>query len=342
MTNKCDACVENCLVEDCQVEHSVNIRKARDVVQDKGVFSVLEDLSLPHSRTDPALHPYLSIAVLNALDVSLPIESLVCLQPIPRDQINVSPLSLCISNDVLGTGCESLNGLLGGGIPMDAPAIFEVSGAAGAGKTQLMMQLALMCACPVSAGGLDSQSIYVSTEGTAPLSRFLSLSEHLSSHLSVPHKTQLAKRVIIETIRTSEDLLNWALWRLPYLLRVTGARLLIIDSIAALYRPEFDDAMLRANHLARLIRAIRIALIPLSAVCVCVNQVSQAVDRFSGNLDKIVPALGASWSGHVSTRIFIARRFGGHREAKILHSSYLPDDGRMATFLVAEEGIIND
>lgn len=315
---------------------------AQSIVADNGPLSVLEQLSLPHSHTDPELLPHLATSVTNALDFNLLIDTPSCSKPqtLPA-QLDISVAADIIDSHVLHTGCQSLDNLLGGGIHMDAPAIFEVSGAASAGKTQLMMQLALMCASPTAVGGLDAYSIYVSTEGSTPFSRFWFLSQSLVSRLSLPEGTVLAKRVIIERVHTSESLLHWATWRLPYLLRKTGARLVIIDSIAALYRSDFNDAVLRANHLTLLVRAIRVALIPANAVCVCVNQVSQAPDRFSGNLDKTVPALGASWSNHVSTRVFITRRMATRREAQILHSSYLPHDGGKAMFLIVQEGIVS-
>lgn len=332
--------IESCVSIESPLEKEASIQ-AQAIVADNGPFSVLEDLSLPHSRTDITLLPHLAISVSNALDISLLMSTPSCTeQRMPTGQLDISAVSDLVDTDVLRTGCQALDTLLGGGISMDAPAIFEVSGVASAGKTQLMMQLALMCPSPTSVGGLDTYSIYVSTEGSTPFSRLWFLSKSLASRLGLPEETVLAKRVIIERVRTSEDLLNWASWRLPYLLRTTRARLIIIDSIAALYRPEFNDAVSRANHLTLLVRALRVAMIPASAVCVCVNQVSQAADRFSGNLDKTVPALGTSWSNHVSTRVFITRLPATRREARILHSSYLPDDGRRATFLVVQEGIV--
>ena len=30
-------------------------------------------------------------------------------------------------------------------------------------------------------------------------------------------------------------------------------------------------------------------------ICVCVNQVSQSIDRLTGDLDATVPSLGVSW-----------------------------------------------
>lgn len=307
-------------------QHAHLLQTAHARVTQQGATTVLEELSRAHTTLDAALLPYLAMVAIERLAYPPRIRSL-----------SQTPHS------VLRTGCASLDALVGGGFPLDAPAVFEVSGAAGAGKTQLMIQLALMAPAPCTVGGLASSSIYVSTEGKPPISRFHTLSMALPQRLSFAcPDPSLAEGVIVEKVRDSDHLLYWASARLPWLLRRTGARVIIVDSVAALYRPEFHDPVARANHLVQLVRALRTAIAPVSGVCICVNQVSQAVDRFSGTLDATVPALGSSWAQLVATRVFLKRTFDKRRVATILHSSYLPNDGRKAYFRVASEGIVSD
>ncbi len=63
--------------------------------------------------------------------------------------------------------------LLHGGIP--GGSVTELVGESTVGKTQLCLQLLLTAQLPESAGGLGGRSMYIHTEGNAPLSRLASL-----------------------------------------------------------------------------------------------------------------------------------------------------------------------
>lgn len=157
-------------------------------------------------------------------------------------------------------------------------------------------------------------------------------------------KGSLLKRVVVEEVRSVEQMLDWAKHRLPYLFRQAGGSVVIVDSVAAVYRPDFDDAVARAGHLVALAAALKKAAAEGAGVCVCVNQVSQSVG-FDGGLSKTVPALGAAWANCVDTRVFLKRGRGGKdvRYAKVLHSSFVPsstDEG--AEYRITEEGVVCD
>ena len=49
--------------------------------------------------------------------------------------------------------------------------IFQVSGEAGAGKTQLGLQLSLQVQLPTECGGLAGHAVYISSEGDVPVGR---------------------------------------------------------------------------------------------------------------------------------------------------------------------------
>jgi DNA-repair protein XRCC3 len=59
--------------------------------------------------------------------------------------------------------------LLNGGIP--GGSITELVGESTVGKTQLCLQLLLTAQLPEAAGGLAGRSLYITTEGSAPLGR---------------------------------------------------------------------------------------------------------------------------------------------------------------------------
>lgn len=321
------------------------VQAAEREVQEHGARIVLEGLSRAMTPGDEGSRPYLSKCAIEALEHKIPILS-PCLSPTfslqcsRKDKHNILKLSSCFAHVrslPLSTGCRALDELLGGGLPMDTHGLFEVSGPASAGKTQLMVQLCVMCAMPADKGGKGAMSIYASTEGRPPVLRVKEMCSTVPRRLfgnvkedndnEYIEKLNLASKIIVERVRTSEHLLDWARTRLPYLLRVSGAKLVIIDSIAALYRAELPDPVARAKHGVHLARALRNALVVKEAVCVCVNQVSQALDKVTGSLDAVVPALGTGWGQLVDTRLFIRRTVGNKRVARVLHSSYLPSSG---------------
>jgi RecA/RadA recombinase len=55
-----------------------------------------------------------------------------------------------------------MDAMLGGGIRCGSGGITEIAGEAGLGKTQLSLQLALRCQLPLSMGGLQAHSAYIS------------------------------------------------------------------------------------------------------------------------------------------------------------------------------------
>lgn len=334
--------------------------QAHEYVCNNGALNTLETLSRAVSAIPSELIPYLCKASLQSLDQSLPIVAPHLLLRNPDDgtskrpqavggvhDMDLSALSceLCTAARPLSTGCTALDLLLGGGIQTDTPAIVEISGAAGAGKTQVVAQLCVTTAMPPS----NASSIYASTEGVPPVRRIQSMAESLCRKVGLNDGSESpARRVFIEQIRTSDHLLSWARLRLPYLIRTVcpRVRLVVIDSVAAVYRAEFTDAAARASHLTSLVQALKQALsqqeLDGKTVCVCVNQVSQSLDRCTGELDSTVPALGTAWGQHVDTRMFLKRVSGDRRCARILHSSYLPCDGRAAGFRITAGGVVPD
>lgn len=214
----------------------------------------------------------------------------------------------------------------------------ELSGVAGAGKTQILLQLSLMAGAPPDQAGGGTGAVVAFTEGPPPIRRMKQIEAHLCKAHGLPIGA-LLKKVVIEQIRSVDQLLNWAQHRLPYLFRQTGARVVVVDSVAAVYRPEFDDALSRAEHLVMLAAALKRAAADVSGTCVCANQVSQSMG-VDGALSKTVPALGGTWSNCVDTRVFLRRASGGRgmRSANVLHSSFL-QGGDSEEYEVTEKGI---
>lgn len=311
--------------------------KAEEILQERGLFTVQEELSRPklfHNETP--LLPFLSISALHCQEVA-DVETISLNRSCHIEDVTFS-LDSCAKAmriNVLKTGCSSLDQLLCGGMHVGAGSIIEISGKAGVGKTQIALQIALMTAAPLLYGGLQSQCIFAYSEGRLPIRRLIDIDKALCSRFKLTSGT-LLHGVIVETIRSADALRVWSETRLPFLLRKTNARVVIVDSITAVYRPEFENAVSRAKHMASMASALKKAAASVKGICICVNQVSQKLD--GPGHGSVIPALGSVWGSAVETRVFL-RRAGTRRFARILDSAHIYDTSEEHEYQISTEGV---
>lgn len=268
------------LLSALQADDTESRKNAVEIIQDHGLVSVQEEL------TRPALVQHEGIQLFHLAVASLEVSHGASLEIIDLQRNSDEGSSIAtfeaaataLNVAMLKTGCESIDHILGGGIPVNGGSIVEISGKAGVGKTQLAMQIALMTTTPRHHGGLQCHCIYAFIEGRPPIKRMGEIERALCSKFDITCGT-LLDGVVVEAVRSADELLVWSETRLPYLLRETKARVVVIDSIAAVYRPEFKDALSRMKHMAQTSAALKRATATVQGVCVCVNQVSQKVDN---------------------------------------------------------------
>ncbi|KAM4690234.1 DNA repair protein XRCC3 isoform 1-T2 [Rhinophrynus dorsalis] len=245
----------------------------------------------------------------------------------------------------LSLGCGVLNAFLRGGIPL--VGITELAGESSAGKTQIGLQLCLSVQYPIQYGGLAAGAVYICTEDAFPSKRLQQLinSQHkLRSDVptEVVKKISFGDNIFIEHTADVDMLTECITKKVPILLQRGLVRLIVIDSIAALFRCEFAaaDAVLKAKHLqtlgAKLHSLSRRFLTPVF----CINQVTDAVREMNGvqsnwglQCKKVAPALGLSWSNQVLMRLMVARtqrtappEYGGSilRTMEVMFSPHIP------------------
>lgn len=203
----------------------------------------------------------------------------------------------------LSTGCHILDHAVGGGFPVRG--ITEVAGESGCGKTQLCLQLCLSVQYPLSEGGLNSGAVYICTEDSFPARRlqqlFYTYSKKRGAH---DNFIKFGDSIFIEHIADAEGMRQCVLGRLPKLLATQKVGLIVIDSIAGIFRSSYENNEIRNR--AEDMRVVGGQLHKLASqfsVCVlCVNQVTA-----SDGLERCVPALGLAWSNLVTTRIQLHR-----------------------------------
>jgi RecA/RadA recombinase len=257
------------------------------------------------------------------------------------------------------TGLATLDACLLGGIPTGS--ITELVGRAGVGKTHLAQQLA------VSAAFVDGGTVYIDAEMKLSLTRLREIAferKYLSDRgcdsvqqpRRLAHAQQVLENVTIHPLVTSSELLD-VLDRLEdeIILRNSEAaaavggetcnndsvtrlpvRLVIIDSIAAPLRRDFDMvgnasssniAARRATAIFRIAKRLKQLAHDYQLAVAVINQVGsghlsnriddKAYNQRNSNLDindgEFSASLGTAWQYCVSTRIVLEHDNDPHR-----------------------------
>lgn len=237
---------------------------------------------------------------------------------------------------VLSSGMAALDTLLGGG-GFHAGLLTEICGQAGAGKSNLALSLLCQAQLPRTKGGLDSASVYISTEGSTNITtrRLVELATGLVDKYKEDEEVTVTTasvldHVFIEVATTLEDQLDVIQCRLPTLLEAHNVKLVIVDSMAGVFRSELTgnatELLQRTKLMFGMANAMRILAAEYNAVFVLVNQVtSKPEDGLSLHTRSpsphlrrdasfpchIAPALGLAWSNCINQRLMLSKVSGG-------------------------------
>ncbi|KAK0080121.1 hypothetical protein PV325_000427 [Microctonus aethiopoides] len=239
------------------------------------------------------------------------------------------------SEDYLTTGCTIIDKALRGGI--SRKGITQIYGEAGTGKTQLALQLCLTAQIP-SDQGCQAGAIYICTESVFPSKRLQNLLEE--SPIAKEHNLN-GDLIFIEHISTVNDLEICVINRLPILLSNRRIGLIIIDSIAAPYRVEYESTELRnrAKSFRNIGQVLHSYSRKFNIAVVCINQASSSIDDPISDENiciKINPVLGITWASQV-TNSFCLCKFNGQRHIHTMESPYL--SRKLILFEIKESGV---
>lgn len=222
----------------------------------------------------------------------------------------------------LSTGCPVFDTFLRGGIM--SHGITEVAGESASGKTQLCLQLSLTVQLSQDSGGLSAGAMYVCTEDAFPNRRLVQMVSLLQQRCPDVQlmNIRFTDNVYVEHCADIDQMLTLMSHKVSTLLAAGKIRLVIIDSVAGLFRGA-DDAVKspattadyfikRAKKLSSLGSVLHRLSIRHDAVIIAVNQVSDTVNAGSrfGQVERgsdKVPALGLSWANVVTTRLMLSR-----------------------------------
>lgn len=255
-------------------------------------------------------------------------------------------------------GCPILDGCVGGGgVPCES--VTEIVAESGSGKTQLCLQLCLAAQLPRSLGGLSASSIFLHTEFPFPTRRLLQLCP------SFRHRSDPSDRVFVRAVHSADQLLD----DIPKIESFASAsdpafplRLVVVDSIAALFRSEFDNTAVDLRRrsalffrisaeLRRVARRFRLAVVVTNQVVDFVGEAggSNGNGLKIGNLRslrssgrRVCPALGLGWSNCVNSRLFLSREEQADgsttRRLHVLFAPHLPESS--AEFVITRDGVL--
>ena len=268
----------------------------------------------------------------------------------------------------LRLGCTTVDEALRGGILPGG--ITEIVGESATGKTQFCLQLSLAAQLPPAQGGLGGRAsdasaphrsrvagaVFVSTEHAFPDQRL----QQMLPHFSRRHPAVLdpGSGIIVEHADSVDGLWHVVAQRIPFLLAKTGnVRLIVIDSIAALFRAEpglpprataphsrrAAEAVARSQRVAAMGQTLKALADAHGLAVVCSNQVSDHIG--GGALARparlVIPALGLAWSNAVNTRLLLQRRAADaavSRTLDVVLAAHLPNI--TVHFAIAEAGIV--
>ncbi|NXX85438.1 XRCC3 protein, partial [Urocolius indicus] len=218
----------------------------------------------------------------------------------------------------LSLGCPVLDNLLKGGIPV--VGITELAGESSAGKTQIGLQLCLCVQYPYKYGGLESGAVYICTEDVFPSKRLQQLIDQQHKlRADVPaeviQRIRFGNGIFVEHAADLETLRRCVTRRLPLLLARRTVRLLLLDSIAALFRYEFgaSESVAKAQYLQMVGAQLHSLSTRFRTPIMCINQVRRQNrlalrgDRRGQMDNRVCPALGITWANQLLMRLMVSR-----------------------------------
>jgi len=247
-------------------------------------------------------------------------------------------LNGCVNNCMIDTGSRVLNDLLGGGFSRGQ--ITELTGEAGSGKTQTVIQVAVNIAAD---NDRKTLAVILDTEGKICARRILQVVE------SNGHDPSCMNRIIIKRIRDVGELLA-TVQLLPAFQARNQNKMggILIDSITQPFRftQNNEDRRKNGGYLYRICETLNELAYENNIPVILTNQISIKVEQNkNGGTSEIIPALGESWTYAPSVRILLKHKTyqdteesPGSRVATILKSP-AQQHQKKANFCIKTSGI---
>jgi DNA repair protein RadA len=216
------------------------------------------------------------------------------------------------------TGSKGLDELLGGGV--ETNGITEMYGRFASGKTQLGFQLAVNAQMPISKGGLDGTVLFIDTEGTFRPERV----ETDAKGAGLDPKKILDNIFVSRVMSTEQQILT--VERADKLVREKNVKLIIVDSLMALFRSEFIGRGAlneRQQKLNAHIHKLQKLADAYSLAVYITNQVMDNPGMLFG--DPTTPVGGNVVAHAATTRLYIRKSKEEKRIVRLVDSPNMPE-----------------
>ncbi|KAF7319296.1 RecA family ATPase [Mycena chlorophos] len=234
----------------------------------------------------------------------------------------------------VSTGSKAVDNIMGGGI--SSQSISEVYGEFRTGKTQLAHTMSVVAQLPPDMGGASGKVAYIDTEGTFRPDRIKAIAERFGVD-----STMALENILYARAFNSEhqmELINECSSRFA---EDKDFRLLIIDSIMALFRTDFSgrgELSERQQKLAQMLSKLSKLSEEYNIAILLTNQVQSdpgATMTFVAG-GALKPIGGHILSHASATRIFLRKGRAEERVAKLVDSPDRPESE--ATYKLEEGG----
>ncbi|CCU77173.1 recA [Blumeria hordei DH14] len=228
----------------------------------------------------------------------------------------------------ISTGSKQLDAALNGGF--QTMSVCEVYGEFRCGKTQLAHTLAVIAQLPREMGGAEGKVAYIDTEGTFRPERIQDIAERFGACENIAFAR--AGNTEMQTELLEGLAANFS---------SNEYRLLIIDSIMALYRTDYvgrGELSERQQALGAFLRRAAQMAEEFNLLVFMTNQVMSDPGAMSfAGVDGRKPAGGHVLAHASTTRLLLRKGRGEERVAKIMDSPDCPE--REATYIITNGGI---
>jgi DNA repair protein RadA len=218
----------------------------------------------------------------------------------------------------ISTGSKDFDELIGGGV--ETNGITETYGRFASGKTQVGFQLAVNAQLPVGKGGLGGSVLFVDTEGTFRPERITSMAKAAG----MKPEQALENIMLVRATTTEQQILT--LDRADKLIQEKNIKLIIIDSLMALFRSEFVGRGAlgeRQGKLNQHIHRLQTLADKYSLAAYITNQVMDNPGLMFG--DPTTPVGGNIVAHAATTRLYMRKSKEDKRIVRLVDSPNMPE-----------------
>jgi DNA repair protein RadA len=232
----------------------------------------------------------------------------------------------------ISAGAKDLNDLIGGGV--ETNGITEAYGRFASGKTQIGFQLAVNAQLPKNKGGLEGAVLFIDTEGTFRPERIASIAKAADLN----PETVLGNIIMVRATTTEQQILT--LERADKLIQEKGIKLIIVDSLTALFRAEYLGRGALGERQQKLnahIHRLQILADKYSIAAYVTNQVMDNPGILFG--DPTTPIGGNILAHAATTRLYLRKSKEDKRIVRLVDSPNMPEGE--CVIKVTTDGIID-